>query len=84
MGTYISKPTEVIELDTKPFNPKYLYAFGSNHEGQCGKNNGYILREKSIVLVSAGYSHNLALLKNHELIAWGSNDYGQSGIKNIS
>ena len=69
----------------------HLVAWGYNAEGQLG-NNGMsnssvavpvdmtgVLAGKSVIAITAGYSHNLALSSDGSLASWGDNGYGQLG-----
>ena len=66
-------------------------AWGRNQEGQLGNNSitnssvpvlvnrSGVLSGKTVVAVSAGDVHSLALCSDGTVAAWGSNDYGQLG-----
>jgi alpha-tubulin suppressor-like RCC1 family protein len=68
-----------------------LVAWGRNDLGQLGDNsttsssvpvaitNSGALSGKTVVAVSAGYYHNLALCSDGTMVAWGQNTYGQLG-----
>jgi len=68
-----------------------LVAWGENDSGQLGdgtdtKSNAPVLvdqsgvlADKTVVAVSAGYSHSLALCSDGTLAAWGYNESGQLG-----
>ncbi|MBN8458912.1 MAG: choice-of-anchor D domain-containing protein [Verrucomicrobia bacterium] len=71
-----------------------VFSWGNNSYGQLGKNSvGYrplavavdrtagvsALAGKTVVAVSAGGSHSLALCSDGTVVAWGSNSYGQLG-----
>jgi alpha-tubulin suppressor-like RCC1 family protein len=68
-----------------------LVAWGRNDLGQLGNNsttnssvpvaitNSGALSGKTVVAVSAGYYHNLALCSDGTVVAWGQNTYGQLG-----
>jgi alpha-tubulin suppressor-like RCC1 family protein len=68
-----------------------LVAWGRNDLGQLGNNstiqsnvpinitNSGALSGKTVVAVSAGYYHNLALCSDGTVAAWGQNTYGQLG-----
>jgi alpha-tubulin suppressor-like RCC1 family protein len=68
-----------------------LAAWGRNDLGQLGNNsttsssvpvaitNSGALSGKTVVAISAGYYHNLALCSDGTVVAWGQNTYGQLG-----
>jgi alpha-tubulin suppressor-like RCC1 family protein len=68
-----------------------LAAWGRNDLGQLGNNsttnssvpvvitNSGVLSGKTVVAISAGYYHNLALCSDGTVAAWGQNTYGQLG-----
>lgn len=68
-----------------------LAAWGRNDFGQLGNNsttsssapvaitNSGALSGKTVVAISAGYYHNLALCSDGTVAAWGQNTYGQLG-----
>jgi alpha-tubulin suppressor-like RCC1 family protein len=68
-----------------------LAAWGRNDFGQLGNNsttqsnvpinitNSGVLSGKTVVAISAGYYHNLALCSDGTVAAWGQNTYGQLG-----
>jgi len=68
-----------------------LAAWGRNDFGQLGDNsttsssvpvgitNSGALSGKTVVAISAGYYHNLALCSDGTVVAWGQNTYGQLG-----
>ncbi len=68
-----------------------LVAWGRNDLGQLGDNsttsssvpvgitNSGALSGKTVVAISAGYYHNLALCSDGTVAAWGQNTYGQLG-----
>lgn len=68
-----------------------LAAWGKNDYGQLGDNTFRyrstpksvpqlgVLQDKTIVQVTRGYSHNLALCSDGTVAAWGDNNYGQLG-----
>jgi Regulator of chromosome condensation (RCC1) repeat len=69
-----------------------IYSWGAGQFGQLG--HGDILRqcspmkiavleEKIIIQVSAGRKHSAALTANGHVYTWGSNEYGQLGLKNL-
>jgi hypothetical protein len=71
-----------------------VYCFGDGSNGACGRVPATIQllpkivqpfsggsRERSIIAISAGYYHVLALTKVHDVYAWGSNLNGQLGVK---
>ena len=77
-------------------NDGYIWAFGSNQDGQLGNGttadlskpakvqhpeNGQALSE--IVYIAAGSSHSLALQNSGDIWAWGDNKYGQLGIGTV-
>ena len=67
------------------------YASGYNNEGELGNNSNVsssvpvavdasgVLAGKTITLISAGFSHSLALCSDGTLAAWGYNDDGELG-----
>jgi alpha-tubulin suppressor-like RCC1 family protein len=63
------------------------WAWGLNVEGQVGDNSNVSTRLApvqvtglaGVVAIAAGGRHNLALLSNGNVLAWGSNDSGQLG-----
>ncbi len=73
-----------------------LAAWGHNNYGQLGTNNTFdspvpvavdtsgVLSGKSVVAISAGSSHNLALCSDGMVAAWGYNHFGQLGAANIT
>jgi alpha-tubulin suppressor-like RCC1 family protein len=69
-----------------------LAAWGANFWGQLGNNRtdisrvpvavntpGTVLAGKTVIAVSAGRNHNLALCSDGTLAAWGYNNFGQLG-----
>ncbi|WP_294222193.1 tandem-95 repeat protein [Prosthecobacter sp.] len=68
-----------------------LMAWGRNDYGQLGNNSttqslvpaatltSGVLSGKTIITVSAGYLHSLALCSDGTVAAWGNNSYGQLG-----
>ncbi|MCB1229029.1 MAG: choice-of-anchor D domain-containing protein [Verrucomicrobiae bacterium] len=68
-----------------------IVAWGYNDYGQLGDNStthrhvpvltdqSGVLAGKTVVAISAGNDHNLALCSDGTLVAWGQNDYGQLG-----
>ncbi|MES2922712.1 MAG: HYR domain-containing protein [Verrucomicrobiota bacterium] len=68
-----------------------VYAWGSNSDGQLGKSVGYnsqipvavdtsgVLAGKTVVAISAGVNHSLALTQDGKIIGWGNNGSGQLG-----
>jgi alpha-tubulin suppressor-like RCC1 family protein len=68
-----------------------LMAWGYNFSGQLGNSStsssgvpvavstAGILAGKTVIAVSTGHRHNLALCSDGTLVAWGSNTYGQLG-----
>nr|XP_036877066.1 E3 ISG15--protein ligase HERC5 [Manis javanica] len=64
----------VLSSDGKPF--EYNYSI-EHARFQC------ILQEKSIIRITCGDYHSLALSKGGELFAWGQNSYGQLGVGRI-
>ena len=66
-------------------------AWGNNSSGQLGNNSTInsknpvlvsqagVLSGKTVVAVSAGYSHSLALCSDGTVAAWGGNSFGQLG-----
>ncbi|MCU0781771.1 MAG: cadherin-like beta sandwich domain-containing protein, partial [Akkermansiaceae bacterium] len=68
-----------------------LFAWGHNDYGQFGDGTTTdrltpvpvpltgALAGKTVVAISAGYSHSLALCADGSLCSWGSNEYGQLG-----
>ena len=68
-----------------------LVAWGRNDLGQLGNDsttsssvpvaitNSGALSGKTVVAISAGYYHNLALCSDGTVVAWGQNTYGQLG-----
>ncbi|KAK2490179.1 hypothetical protein MC885_007775, partial [Smutsia gigantea] len=64
----------VLSSDGKPF--EYNYSI-EHARFQC------ILQEKSIIQITCGDYHSLALSKGGELFAWGQNSYGQLGVGRI-
>jgi alpha-tubulin suppressor-like RCC1 family protein len=70
-----------------------VYAWGSNEFGQIGNecDNEYQLKpikiekfeEKTIVEISCGYYHSLALTENGRVYSWGDNERKQLGFGNI-
>lgn len=69
-----------------------VWAWGANDFGQIGDGNPTPVRGMpvqlpgvdSIVAISAGEFHVLALQSNGQVWAWGRNNYGQLGISNLS
>jgi alpha-tubulin suppressor-like RCC1 family protein len=71
-----------------------VVAWGYNSFGELGNNNSTdssvpvavtatgALSGKTVVAVSAGYDHSLALCSDGTMAAWGSNEYGQLGNNN--
>ena len=73
-----------------------VYAWGNNDFGQLGlgdyynnrknptlidySNNDFNFLDETIISVSAGYGHSLALTDEGKVYAWGYNDYGQLGL----
>ncbi|MEK6749011.1 MAG: hypothetical protein AABY83_07365 [Pseudomonadota bacterium] len=66
-----------------------VQAFGANNLGQLGDASTQARAEPgvvgggslgSVVAISAGWSHALALLDNTSVMAWGANDKGQLGV----
>lgn len=53
-----------------------LHVFGSNSHGQMEVPTGI----KSVVAVSAGDRHSLALLPDGNVVAWGDNSFGQCSV----
>ncbi len=70
-----------------------VYAWGSNRFGQIGNecDNECQLttikiekfEEKTIVAISCGYYHSLALTENGRIYSWGNNEFNQLGFANI-
>jgi alpha-tubulin suppressor-like RCC1 family protein len=70
-----------------------VYAWGSNKFGQIGNEceDEYQLKpikiekfeEKTIVAISCGYYHSLALTENGRVYSWGDNKFKQLGFGNI-
>ena len=69
-----------------------IFTWGSNHYGQLGDgttiNRHYqfditscfnLETEETLIQVSSGSFHSLALTSNGRIFAWGNNDYGQLG-----
>lgn len=68
-----------------------VMAWGRNDHGQLGNNSttqslvpaatltSGVLSGKTVLAVSAGYQHSLALCSDGTVAAWGNNDYGQLG-----
>uniref|UniRef100_A0A673UWZ9 HECT and RLD domain containing E3 ubiquitin protein ligase 5 n=2 Tax=Suricata suricatta TaxID=37032 RepID=A0A673UWZ9_SURSU len=65
----------ILSSDGKPF--EYNYSI-EHARFQC------ILQEKSIIQITCGDYHSLALSKGGELFAWGQNLHGQLGIGSLS
>jgi alpha-tubulin suppressor-like RCC1 family protein len=71
-------------------------AWGGGMSGQLGNNNAAdslvpvavttsgVLAGKTVVAISAGGSHSLALCSDGTLVAWGGNDQGQLGINSTT
>jgi alpha-tubulin suppressor-like RCC1 family protein len=57
------------------------FAWGSNANGQLGDNSTTqpVLAGKTVLTISAGSAHSLALCSDGTVAAWGSNTYGQLG-----
>ena len=73
------------------FNDK-VYGFGSNHSGICGFGHQMVVNEpkiieelcdKSVIQFYNGLYFAFALTSDNKLYCWGSNEYGQLGIKVI-
>jgi alpha-tubulin suppressor-like RCC1 family protein len=70
-----------------------VYAWGSNKFGQIGneRDNEYQLKpikiekfeEKTVVAISCGHYHSLALTENGRVYSWGDNERKQLGFGNI-
>jgi alpha-tubulin suppressor-like RCC1 family protein len=70
-----------------------VYAWGSNVDGQLGiesesdsqltpvKVNGF--DEETVIMISCGYSHSMALTENKRVFTWGDNRREQLGIDDI-
>jgi E3 ubiquitin-protein ligase HERC4 len=69
-----------------------LYAWGSNDHGQLGMSPTSLshlgqpqvvesLSQFKVLQVACGGHHNLALLKSGRVFSWGSNKYGQLGLR---
>ena len=68
-----------------------VVAWGSNEKGQLGNNStsssavpvtvdtSGALAGKTVIAITAGYSHSLALCADGTLVSWGFNDQGQLG-----
>ncbi len=64
-----------------------VWAWGSNKDGQLGDKTGanrstfaiQVSELSEVIAVSAGVKHSLALKKDGDVWAWGSNKYGQLG-----
>ncbi|MBB5031505.1 RCC1 domain-containing protein [Prosthecobacter vanneervenii] len=73
-----------------------LTSWGSNDSGQLGNtsftsrqvpvtvSSNSALNGKTVVSISAGYSHNLALCSDGTVAAWGNNSFGQLGDSSIT
>ncbi len=46
----------------------------------CSKRPMPVVKLSEVTAVAGGHSHNLALLKNGTVMAWGGNSYGQLGV----
>ena len=65
-----------------------LWAWGSGHLGQLGPRNAAdsataarpLSRLRRVRLLATGWSHNLALTRSGQLLAWGFGDAGQLGV----
>uniref|UniRef100_A0A1Q3F9S7 Putative hect e3 ubiquitin ligase n=1 Tax=Culex tarsalis TaxID=7177 RepID=A0A1Q3F9S7_CULTA len=67
-----------------------LFSWGSNATGQLGHDTDVAsypaprmiksIATKTVVQISCGHSHCLALTNSGELYAWGANEYGQLGL----
>ena len=68
-----------------------IYSFGENKNGQLGheinKINSnepkQVMNIRNIKLISCGYNHCFAIGNKNIVFCWGSNEYGQIGIKEI-
>lgn len=68
-----------------------VYTWGANHKGQLGHQQRYqhtsvpvainLPRGENITCISAGTLHNAALSMSGRLFMWGSNEFGQLGMK---
>lgn len=70
-----------------------VYSWGSDRLGQLGHGNNdanrimtspkriEALRKENIIGIAAGDSHSLCFTANGEVLAWGSNKYGQLGLR---
>jgi hypothetical protein len=67
-----------------------VYSWGANNYGQLGTGDTYIrhyptriyIEDEFVTHVSAGEYFSLALTRDGDVYAWGSNQYGQLGIGN--
>ena len=77
-------------------NKNRVFSFGSDEDGQLGIagkdnqlvndiTNNFILQEGDYLIdVKCGADHSIALTKNGYIYVWGSNKYGQLGIKDVN
>ncbi|HSQ62361.1 MAG TPA: hypothetical protein VLM85_04080 [Polyangiaceae bacterium] len=63
-----------------------LYCWGHNANGQAGSSGDPVsaptkvdVAGKTLVQVTAGYSHTCVLASDHTVYCWGQNDFGQCG-----
>jgi alpha-tubulin suppressor-like RCC1 family protein len=70
-----------------------VVAWGKNNKGQLGngtmdssnvpvlvRNDTGALKDKTVVAITTGYDHSLALCSDGTLAAWGNNSQGQCGV----
>ena len=70
-----------------------VFGFGSNYFGVCGFGHQMVVKkpkiieelcDKSVIQFYNGYDFVLALTSDNKLYGWGSNDWGQLGLKVVN
>ena len=91
-GFYVFDDTKGFNVLFVTFNDK-VFGFGSNSDGVCGFGHQMVVNEpkiieelcdKSIIQFYNGMHFALALTSDNKLYGWGSNEFGQLGLRIVN